>query len=164
MCGLGKMNIQIRERPVVPMRIQNLAPIRIARFVQFVPFALPLAIDAHGSVGEGLQACQPDGAVAVFTFPVLAGLNSFQRNLDIAEFAGGHLDQLGADFAEGGIAREINDVATTLLLHLLEEAVVTGQGVLEGFAALFQDDFDFGKGLFSGHVHYSWLRVFRTRR
>lgn len=158
------MDIQIREGPVVPMRIKYLAPIRIARFVQFVPFALSLAIDTHGSVGKGLQTRQTDGAVAVFTFPVLAGLNSFQGDLDVAELAGSHLDQLGADFPEGGIAGEINDVATAVLLHLFKQTVVTSQGVLEGFAALFQYGFDFGKGLFSGHVNCLWLRIFRTWR
>ncbi len=128
---VGKRNVRIAKP-----RVDHPTPVGLPSRVEVARFGSPLAVDAHGGVGQGLQAGERDLGIADLAIAVGSLPDAIQGAFDVREFAALDLGQLGTDFVLGGIEGRIDDVAARLIAKLLEQAQVARQGTAECVAAL----------------------------
>ncbi len=119
---------------VAVTRVKDSAPVAAGAAGAAAGFGRPLAFDAAGGVGKGIEASNRYAISAAFAFAVGPVFDSNQGTFDTGEFAAFDFGELRADFILSGIERGVDDIAAGLLAELLEQAQVAGQGLANGIA------------------------------
>jgi len=137
--GDVEFHVADRDVAIVRGRVEQAAPVGVRPVGRAFPFGLPLALDAAGGIGQGLEPRHGDVGPAVLADAVAPLAHPLQGGFGSGELLAFDLGQLGADLVMDRIEGRVDHVAGRLAPELLERAQVAGQDATQRIASLDQD-------------------------
>src|SRR5690606_34996397 len=120
--GLLQFEIADRNIDIIIAGVDHSPPVGFSPAFKLPQFRRPLAFNAHGGVGESLQASERNLRRTNLANAISSLTDTLESPFDVCQFAAFDFSQLRADFVLGRIEGGVYHVASRLLAELFQQA------------------------------------------